>query len=130
MKILMTMFLLTTSINAFATGGFHCTGKFKHSGHNVDINLHAGTGRVEGNPMITNLFVNFDNLIDRQYEISKQRVVGYWNADSLFMLNVADRDYNESEIKLLYNTKNNKGTMTVNLKGNKASTKKVSCLFE
>lgn len=126
MKITLTSFFLLLSMNAFATGSFHCTGKFRTS----TVHVSAPTSHIEGNPMIGPLHVTIDGHTDTEFDIPKDRVVGYWSSDGLFLMNVLDSDFNLSEIKMSYNSKIEKGVMRVNFNGVTATTKRVSCIFE
>lgn len=126
MKFFLTSFFLLNSMNAFATGSFECTGKF----NNQKVTVSAPTSHMEGNPMIGPLQVTIDGPTDVNIEIPKDRVVGYWSSDNMFLMNVLDSDYNLSEIKMSYNSKIEKGVMRVNLNGVTAATKKVKCVFE
>ena len=127
MKFIFTSFFLLSSVNAFATGSFECTGKFNN---NQKITVSAPTSHMEGNPMIGPLQVTLDGPVDANIEIAKDRVVGYWSSNNMFLMNVLDSDYNLSEIKMSYNSKIEKGVMRVNLNGITATTKKIKCVFE
>jgi hypothetical protein len=130
MKLAISSLLLLFSVNAFATGGFHCTGQIKNNETLIDISVSGGTSRVEGSPLLSNILVNMDELENFQTEIPKERVVGYWNGDNFFMINIADKEINRSQIKIQYDVQHEAGEMTVNFLGFKETTKKVKCLFE
>lgn len=130
MKYLCSLFLLTFSVNAFATGGFHCIGKVPTSSGLVEVHLDGTTGRVEGNPIVSNLRVAYEGAMNTNFEIPKEQMVGYWNNDGYLLLNFVDSNAMYSEVKLNYNTEYKKGVLRVNSHGLTAVTKKVTCLFE
>ncbi len=130
MKFFLSLMLFSFSVNAFATGGFHCVGKIRTADAQVNIHVSGSTSRVEGSPLLGNLIVDIDRLSDLRFEIPKERVVGYWNGDNFLLINAIDREAMHSEIKMNYNTKINKGIMIVDFQGIKATTKKVKCEIE
>lgn len=130
MKLAISSLLLLFSVNAFATGGFHCIGQIKNNDALIDISLSGGTSRAEGNPLLSTILVTIDELESFQTEIPKERVVGYWNSDNFFMINVSDKDISRSQLKVQYDVQHDAGELTVNFLGFKEVTKKVKCTFE
>lgn len=130
MKYVLTTMMILFSFNAMATGSFHCTGKVNSAGGNVEVHVSGATSHIEGNPLLDKVLIHVDAQTDQHYEIPKERVVGYWSIDDLFLFNMLDSDFNNSEVKIMYNTDYKKGMMKLNLPGLKATTKKLICIFE
>lgn len=130
MKIALTTLMVLFSFNALATGSFSCTGKFKTGSDQFDIHVSGATSHMEGSPLLDKVIVHVATQPDQHFEVPKERVVGYWSNDNFFLINIIDSDFNNSEVKINYNTEYKKGIMKVNLPGILATTKKVSCLFE
>lgn len=130
MKYAISTLVLLFSVNAFATGGFLCTGQIKNNNALIDINISGGTTRAEGNPLVSNILLSMDEAASFQTEIPRERVVGYWNGDNFFMINIVDKDINHSQIKIQYDIQTNTGEMAVNFLGFVERTKKIKCTFE
>jgi len=109
MKFALTTLMVLFSFNALATGSFSCTGKFKSGSNYFDIHVSGATARIEGNPLLDKVQIHVDSHPDQHYEVTKERVVGYWSNDNFFLINIIDSDFNNSEVKINYNTEFNKG---------------------
>jgi len=116
---------LAFSINAHATGGFDCTGY----DNGKKIELFGSTGRVAGNPLISNI-----TMLSGTEEVvtvfSKKSVVGYWNMGRSLKLAVIDENADKLVIKLVTrykrNSPNSKGKLTLP----NGKTIKIRCIGE
>lgn len=130
MKAFFMALSLLASVNSYATGGFFCNAEIRNNDIQVDVQISGTTGRVNGNPLVSNLIFSIDNMSDLNFEIPKDNVVGYWNYGTELKLNALDDQAMESVVLLNYNLELQKGTLEVNFQGIIGKTDVIECQFE
>ena len=117
---------LLLSLNAHATNGFDCTG-YKADGKKVE--LFGTTGRVPGNPLVSDLTMTVGNIEIAQV-IPRNLVVGYWNMGRDLRVAAVDANAENMVLKLRAKLRRNshiaKGKLTL-ANGEKI---KVKCIME
>lgn len=127
MKTTLALLALTFSLNSFASGGFFCDAKITTIMDQTDVQISGTTGRVAGNPLISDISVSIDG---DNSTISKKQVVGYWGEGPTLQLHTVDSNAEYSEIILNYNQETNSGELVIDYQGVIGKTYDVECSFE
>lgn len=126
----MVLAVLTAMVSsaAYASGGFTCTDA-------TGLSVYGGTGRVVGNPLISDVTVDYRGQTIARYP--KSQVMGYWNHGNEIRVLVSDADMIDSvaEIRVSGLDGNDDGLMTLTALTSYGKTivrknVKVSCMFE
>ncbi|MBK27102.1 MAG: hypothetical protein CME70_24070 [Halobacteriovorax sp.] len=117
---------LLLSLNAHATGGFSCQG-LKADGEKVE--LFGTTGRVPGNPLVSDVMMTVGDIETAQV-FPKDQVVGYWSMGKSIKLAIVDSNAEEIILKLSVKTKKDEDALTGKLTIPGGEKLHVSCILE